>query len=141
MTKSATNGRIDAPTSLYKPPTDAALAYACECAGRALHHYARMGDDLPLKASITAHARSIMQHEAFKREVSDELLAYYGGHHNASGEFLARFIIDKPVDPFVALVGEAVWNDANEPDAVDCAASILNALAKRGGKIVWEDGQ
>jgi hypothetical protein len=115
-----------------------ALAYACECAGREPHHYARMSDDLPLKASITAHARDIIQNAAFRREVSDELLQYYGSLHNASGEPLARFIIAKPVDPFVALVGEALWNDADEPDAVDCAASILNALAKRGGKIVWE---
>ena len=112
-----------------------ALALACQCAGRAPHHYARMSDDLPLKASITAHASTIMQHEAFKREVSDAVEAYFGPEGNAN--LLRLFIIAKPVDPFVALVGEAVWNDPHEPDAVDCAASILNALAKRGGKIVW----
>ena len=113
-----------------------ALAYACECAGRALNHYARMSDDLPLKASITAHARDIIQNAAFRREVSDAVEAYFGPEGNAN--LLRLFIIAKPVDPFVALVGEAVWNNPDEPDAVDCAASILKALAKRGGKIVWE---
>jgi len=138
MNEQATHGRIDAPTSPYRPPTDAALAYACECAGRALHHYARMSDDLPLKASITAHARAIEQHEAFKREVSDAVTGFFASGGCDPILYLRRFIINKPVDPFVALVGEVVWNDADEPDAVDCAASILNAIAKRGGKIVWE---
>jgi hypothetical protein len=123
-----------------------ALALACECAGRAPHHYAQMRDDMPLKASITAHASTIMQHEAFKREVSDVIEQF--NQHWGSGKLrqqdwdaLYRLIIAKPLDPFVALVGEAVWNDPHEPDAVDCAASILNALAKRGGKIVWEEAK
>ena len=45
-----------------------ALALACECAGRKLHHYALMGDDLPLKWSIVAHADTIMQYEALQAE-------------------------------------------------------------------------
>jgi hypothetical protein len=124
-----------------------ALALACECAGRKLHHYARMSDDLPLKASITAHASTIMQHEAFKREVSDFMVEIYpwteAGRSlsHMQRERIRHYILPNPVDPFVALVGEAVWNDPNEPDAVDCAASILNALAKRGGKIVWEEAK
>ena len=115
-----------------------ALAYACECAGRAPYHYARMGDDLPLKASITAHARDIIKSAAFRREVSDAVETFFASGGCDPILYLRRFIIAKPVDPFVALVGEVVWNDADEPDAVDCAASILKALAKRGGKIVWE---
>jgi hypothetical protein len=45
-----------------------ALALACECAGRKLHHYALMGDDLPLKWSIVAHADTIMHYEALQAE-------------------------------------------------------------------------
>jgi len=45
-----------------------ALAYACECAGRKLHHYALMGDELPLRWSIEAHADTIMQYEALQAE-------------------------------------------------------------------------
>ena len=45
-----------------------ALALACECAGRKLHHYALMGDDLPLKWSIVAHADTIMQYKALQAE-------------------------------------------------------------------------
>jgi hypothetical protein len=45
-----------------------ALALACECAGRKMHHYALMGDDLPLRWSIEAHADTIMQYEALQAE-------------------------------------------------------------------------
>jgi hypothetical protein len=45
-----------------------ALALACECAGRKMHHYALMGDDLPLRGSIEAHADTIMQYEAMQAE-------------------------------------------------------------------------
>ena len=43
----------------------------------------------------------------FRQEVSDALLAYYGGYHNASGESLERFIIPKPKpDPLSQLLEE-----------------------------------
>ena len=45
-----------------------ALALACECAGRKMHHYALMGDDLPLKWSIVAHADTIMHYKAMQAE-------------------------------------------------------------------------
>ena len=45
-----------------------ALALACECAGRKLHHYALMGDDLPLRWSIVAHADTIMHYKALQAE-------------------------------------------------------------------------
>lgn len=120
-----------------------ALEHACLCAGRSVHHFDRMALDLPLRASIVAHARAIEQHEAFRQEVSDaveKLLSWPSiRSQGIIVESLAHFTIAKPVDPFVALVGEAVWNDPNEPDAVDCAASILAALAARGLKIVEVD--
>ena len=112
-----------------------ALAYACECAGRELHHYARMGDDLPLKWSIVAHAGTIMQHEVFKREVSDAVEAYFGPEGNAN--LLRLFIIAKPFDPLVEACGSAPYLASSK----ELAAHIRAALAARGGKIVWEDGQ
>ena len=42
---------------------------------------------------------------AFKQKVSDALLEYYGGYHNASGETLERFIIPKP-DPLVNVLAD-----------------------------------
>ena len=80
-----------------------------------------------------ALCRAIERHEAFKREVSDAVVEL--GCWPSTVD-LGRFVLPEPVDPFVALVGEAVWDDPNEPDAVDCAASILAALAARGLKIV-----
>lgn len=102
-------------------------------------------DEAQYSTAIQALCRAIEQHEAFKREVSDSIEHYLDQwrHSTPSREVFAcqfgDFIIAKPVDPFVALVGEAVWNDPNEPDAVDCAASILAALAARGLKIVEVD--
>jgi hypothetical protein len=61
-------------------------------------------------ASHIALCRAIEQHEAFKQEVSDALLEYYGGLHNASGETLERFIIHKPKpDPLVQAMNRLEW--------------------------------
>jgi hypothetical protein len=112
-----------------------ALAYACECAGREPHHYARMSDDLPLKASITAHARDIIQNAAFRREVSDAVEAYFGPEGNAN--LLRLFIIAKPVDPLVQALDDLKDGRAG-PTTESYAACLRNAIAARGGKIVWE---
>lgn len=113
-----------------------ALAYACECAGRAVHHFDRMALDLPLRASIIAHARAIEQHEAFRQEVSDAIvfaLKVYGGHRTALDP-LRRFIIAKP-DPLVEAMQE--WWDA---DGYANIETFRAAIEKRGGKIVWGEG-
>ena len=86
-------------------------------------------DDHPVKVL----SRFIEQHEAFKQEVSDALLEYYGGYHNASGEPLERFIIPKPKpDPLAeAMLAIGVIPDAN---------SLRAALEARGLEI-REKGQ
>lgn len=72
-----------------------ALEHACLSAGRSVHHFDRMGDDLPLRASIVAHARAIERLEAFKREVSEIC------RHLPNRPFvLDRFILPAP-DPLV----------------------------------------
>lgn len=50
-----------------------ALEHACLCAGRSVHHFDRMGDDLPLRASIVAHARAIERLEATEARHAAEL--------------------------------------------------------------------
>lgn len=74
-----------------------ALEHACLCAGRSVHHFDRMGDDLPLRASIVAHARAIEQHKAFRQEVSDELVKLGCWPDTVN---LQRFILPAP-DPLV----------------------------------------
>ncbi len=115
-----------------------ALAYACECAGRALHHFDRMGLDLPLRASIISHARAIEQHEAFRREVSDAVEDLLSGSvfYQAADARLRRFIIAKP-DPLVEALEEA--SGTNDP--VEWANRFYAAIEKRGGKIVWGEKQ
>lgn len=62
-----------------------------------------------------ALCRAIEQREAtkqelsdYKQKVSDALLEYYGGYHNASGEPLERFIIPAPKpDPLVEALNES----------------------------------
>lgn len=99
-----------------------ALEHACLCAGRSVHHFDRMGDDLPLRASIVAHARAIERLEAtearhaaelreqaerfdaFRREVSDEL-AKLGCWPDTVN--LQRFILPAP-DPLVEAIAAAL---------------------------------
>ena len=108
-----------------------ALAYACECAGRSVHHFDRMGDDLPLRASIIAHARAIEQHEAFRQEVSDALekRGFYIDDRD-----LGRFIIAKP-DPLVEAIQAADEAHPGWESASDYAQHLRAALAARGLEI------
>ena len=108
-----------------------ALEHACLCAGRSVHHFDRMGDDLPLRASIVAHARAIEQHEAFKREVSDEL-AKLGCWPDTVN--LQRFIIPAP-DPLVEAVNEA-WGWRNpHPDVTENLRAAMQARGYEWRKI------
>ena len=117
-----------------------ALEHACQCAGRSVHHFDRMGDDLPLRASIIAHARAIEQHEAFKREVSEFALGVKG--YMASVKAMAwqsdcdELILPKP-DPLVDAWQMAFPGNHIE-DARDECAKISAAIEARGGRIVWE---
>ena len=77
---------------------------------------------LALKAAIKAH-------EAFRQEVSDALLEYYGGYHNASGETLERFIITKP-DPLVNVLDDLGWFSGEEE-----VGNLRAALEARGLEI------
>ena len=109
-----------------------ALAYACECAGRSVHHFDRMGDDLPLRASIIAHARAIEQHEAFRQEVSDvaEACQTYTAASFIKGQ-LNRFIIPKP-DPLVEALNDLYPETSGNRESAD---QLRAALAVRGLEI------
>ena len=110
-----------------------ALEHACQCAGRSVHHFDRMGDDLPLRASIIAHARAIEQHEAFKREVSDAVEGYTSMVGLDPKRYFARFIIPK-LDPLVEVINDAD-DMVRKPDAPSYAEAIRAALAVRGLEI------
>lgn len=107
-----------------------ALEHACLCAGRSVHHFDRMGDDLPLRASIVAHARAIERHEAFRQEVSDELCKR-GFAANSIG--LGRFILPAP-DPLVEVLDELGLGRSKT-----ASKELRAAIEARGGKIVWGD--
>ena len=114
-----------------------ALEHACQCAGRSVHHFDRMALDLPLRASIVAHARAIEQHEAFKREVSDAVEDLRREWPEVRSHIVSRlsvFIIAKP-DPLVeALIKGGIVNHS----AAEMAADLRAAIEARGGRIVWE---
>jgi len=121
-----------------------ALTYACECAGRKLRDHTRMGDDLPLKWSIEAHACAIMQHEVFKQEVSDVIERFnqrWAGSKLRQQDWaeLLQLIIAKP-DPLVAALDDLKDGRAG-PTTESYAACLREAIAARGGKSVWEDEQ
>ena len=107
-----------------------ALEHACQCAGRSVHHFDRMALDLPLRASIVAHARAIEQHEAFRQEVSDAVEGFYRDNPYEIPCYcddLKRFILAKP-DPLVEAIREMALTDATPEDADRLRA----ALAARG---------
>lgn len=81
-----------------------------------------------------ALCRAIEQHEAFREEVSDALREWGVVE---DGMKLSRFIIAKP-DPLVEAWREAWPNDPLEAAEKETQA-LRAAIAKRGGKIVWED--
>lgn len=120
-----------------------ALEHACLCAGRSVHHFDRMGDDLPLRASIVAHARAIERFGAFRQEVSDAIESCMLGP--IAEERLNPFILPKP-DPLVVEAREicarvcegwvdipkhraAAYRDGLHDDEADFAYA-LNALRK-----------
>ena len=120
-----------------------ALEHACQCAGRSVHHFDRMGLDLPLRASIVAHARAIEQHEAFKREVSKAItdLTYIQHKYTfARGEVmghLEKFVLKEPADPLVEALDDLKDGRAG-PTTQSYAACLRAAIEARGGRIVWE---
>ena len=63
----------------------------------------------------TALCRAIEQHEAFRQEVSDAVVEYFGPKHLdviLAGHLLSRFLIPKPKpDPLVEVVKGVTWYD------------------------------
>ena len=79
-----------------------------------------------------------MTDEAFKREVSDAVEAFFEASGFDATKGLARFILPKPVDPLVEACTEAHGHGYHDTEAA-FADQLRAALAKRGGRIVWEN--
>ena len=105
-----------------------ALEHACQCAGRSVHHFDRMALDLPLRASIVAHARAIEQHDTFRQEVSDAVTGFDEYGTEAAWERLSRFIIAKP-DPLVEALNDLYPETSGNREYAD---QLRAALAARG---------
>lgn len=117
-----------------------ALAQAVAAAGRRMQDYAIMAEENVLRQSIEAHARAIERHEAFRQEVSDAVVEYFGTKDLdviLAGHSLASFIIAKP-DPLVGAVGEC--DDGTWETKAEYAQRLRAAIEKRGGKITWGEG-
>ena len=128
-----------------------ALEHACLSAGRSVHHFDRMGDDLPLRASIVAHARAIerlesteARHAAELREQAERFSEVLGQIKKkfipfkvgrTFDELAAPFILPAP-DPLVEAWSAAFPEDTGVPGMMK---SFRAAIEARGGKIVWEE--
>lgn len=79
-----------------------------------------------------ALCRAIEQHEAFRQEVSDALLEYYGAHLVAEdgGDALARLVIPAPKPDPLVVVAESMGYYGD--DAIDLAEAIRVAMDARG---------
>ena len=126
-----------------------ALEHACLCAGRSVHHFERMGDDLPLRASIVAHARAIerlesteARHAAELREQAERFseaaqAAMQCGLKLSAAAHLSPFIL-APVDPLGGAMSEAMCGIPGE-DYTQPAADLRAALEARGLAIVKKE--
>lgn len=86
----------------------------------------------PFKALL----RAIEQHEAFRQEVSDAVVAAKA-YYEVPMYDLSAFIIAKP-DPLVEAVAEC--DDAKWETGAEYVACLRAAIEARGGKIVWGEG-
>jgi hypothetical protein len=79
------------------------------------------------EADKAAHKSTIdgilQSHQAFRQEVSDAVVEFYGSRHYAIGEPLSEFIIAKP-DPLVELVKDLYLSD----EYADRIRAALDAL-------------
>lgn len=89
-----------------------------------LHNFSILG---------TAFLEMRERHEAFRQEVSDAVVAAKA-YYEVPMYDLSAFIINKPVDPLVE-----TFADLGFTDFTDGIADFREAIAKRGGKIVWGD--
>ena len=87
------------------------------------------------KALRSALCLAIERHEAFRQEVSDYLTRYY---ENAVPALLRRFIIAKP-DPLVEALRDSCEYPPSEEWLTLMTSNIRAALAKRNGRIVFDD--
>ena len=84
-----------------------------------------------LEAEKAARAADREQHEAFRQDINDELLAWFG---SCLPEDFTPFIIPK-TDPLVEVLDECGFGVSS-----NAADNIREAIEKRGGKIVWGEG-
>ena len=92
---------------------------------------ARHGLSLYSDPFAEALRRAIEQHEAFRQEVSDAVEAAFNDPDIGPLKALQRFIVAKP-DPLVEVLNTLMMPDYQQHQ-------FREALAKRGGKIVWEN--
>lgn len=129
-----------------------ALEHACLCAGRSVHHFDRMGDDLPLRSSIIAHARAIerlesieARHAAELREQAErfsEAALLVDGDLEARGfaktgpmrSRLAPFILHAP-DPLVEALASLPVGFAGCVDGADALRAAMQARGYEWRKI------
>ena len=86
--------------------------------------------------AIKTLCRAIEQHEAFRQEVSDAVVEYFGPKHLdviLAGHLLSRFIITKPKpDPLVRVINEVIYaqphGDIDEVRMADDFRAALDAI-------------
>ena len=107
-------------TPIDPPVPEWALEQACKAAELRIEDWHNLNDCHPLHKSLTAHARLIEQHEAFKQDVSDAVEKFTDDHDNLRPQHwpaITRFILSKSKpDPLL-------------PQARKLAAQHFEALA------------
>lgn len=97
-------------------------------------------DDFTISEAL---CRAIEQHEAFRQEVSRAIYVDVVAQvrHGVDAKFRTNsvgFIIPEPADPLAECLLELDLSE-NDEQARHDAEWLVKTLAKRGGKIVWEN--
>ena len=122
-----------------------ALEHACLSAGRSVHHFDRMGDDLPLRSSIIAHARAIERLEAIEarhaaelREQAErfsEVVTDWFGRHSAEVPPQFQPFILPALDPLVEALASLPVGFAGCVDGADALRAAMQARGYEWRKI------
>lgn len=124
-------------TPIDPPVPEWALEQACKAAELRIEDWHNLNDCHPLRKSLTAHARLIEQHEAFKQDVSDAVEKFTDDHDNLRPQHwpaITRFILSKPKpkpDPLAEALQE-ISGEGGYDNFDHYAYRLRSALEARG---------
>ena len=122
-------------TPIDPPVPEWALEQACKAAELRIEDWHNLNDCHPLHKSLTAHARLIEQHEAFKQDVSAAVEKFSDDHDNLRPQHwpaITRFILPKQKPDPLAEALQEISGEGGYDNFDHYAYRLRSALEARG---------